>query len=281
MGLALVTPAVVLIVVFFAIPLVLAGWMSLHTWPLLGQIRFTGFDNYVEAFSDRMFGQSLVFTLTYTLIITPVNLIVGYLLAMLVRQRFRGVGFFRTTYFAPVVVGFAASAYIFLTMVQPEVGIIEQFTKAIGIGYLRWQNDPALATALAVVLVTWKSVGTTMVLFMAMMQSIPEELYESAQLDGAGWWTREARITIPLLRRTVALVVVLLVTGGFLAFEQFYILTQGGPSGQTTTVVLWLFSTAFVRYRLGYSAALSVLVLLLLLVFTVAQLRALRSREDG
>ncbi|MFT4029606.1 MAG: sugar ABC transporter permease [Protaetiibacter sp.] len=281
-GLLLTAPSAVLVTVLFVAPLVLMVVMSLHNWPLLGSgRRFRGLDNYLEAFADPVFGQSILFTLKYTLIVTPLTLVLGYLLAILVRRRVRGVGFFRAVYFAPVVVGFAAGAFIFLSMSQVDVGALDWLFRALG-----WSSgsplmvQPGPALAVVVLMVVWKTVGTTMIILMAGMQGIPAEVYESAQVDGAGAWHREFSMTLPLLRPYLALTLLLTVTGSFLAFDQFYILTQGGPQQQTTTVVMWLFTQGFVRYRLGYAAALSVLLLLLLLVFTVFQVRALRAEDE-
>jgi multiple sugar transport system permease protein len=280
-GLLLVSPAIVLVGIFFILPTLLMSWMSLNNWPLLGATqRFIGAENYVEAVGDSTFGQSLLFTLKYTLIVTPIQLVLGYALAVFVRTRFRGVGFFRTSFFLPVVVGFASGAYIFLVLVQPESGLFDRLLALVGIQGTPWITDPDFALATVILMITWKTVGTTVILLMVGMQAVPEEIGEAARMDGAGWFQRELFITLPLLRSSIALVLILTLTGSFLAFDQFFVMTHGGPSQSTVTVVMWIYTSAFVRYRLGYSAALSIVLLLLLIVFSVIQIRALRERSE-
>jgi multiple sugar transport system permease protein len=280
-GILLVSPAVVLVLVFFVVPLVLVAWMSLHNWPLLGTPRFIGGANYGEMISDDTFRASLWFTTKYTLIVTPIQLALGYLLASMVRGRLPGVRVFRTIYFLPVVVGFAAGAYVFYVMMQPQVGVVDAILGGLGLvdPSTGWLTNPSLALVVVIVLVTWKTVGTAMILFMVAMQGVSPELYEAAEVDGAGWWRKELSITLPLVRRTTALVLILTVTGSFLAFDQFFILTQGGPNSATLTTVLWIYTNAFVRYRLGYSATLCVVVLAILIVLSMGQIRILRTED--
>ena len=279
-----VVPAFLLIAVFFVIPLILMFWMSLNNWPLLGSFqKFIGFQNYAEIPTDQVFLQSIWFTLKYTLIITPIQLVLGYALAIVVRRKFRAVSVFRTTYFFPVVIGFAAGAYVFLVLVQPDSGIFDQILHALGLthGPTPWLTDQNLALFTVILMTTWKTVGTAIILLMVGMQAIPDEIGEASLVDGAGWWKREWFITLPLMRSSIALVLMLTLTGSFLAFDQFFVLTHGGPNQSTVTIVMWIYTTAFVRYRLGYSAALSIVLLIILIIFTIAQVRALRDRSEG
>jgi multiple sugar transport system permease protein len=282
-GFLLTTPALVMVIVIFVLPLILVAWISLHNWPLLGNATFTGLGNYRQIVHDKIFGNALLFTAKYTVIVTPVQLVIGYLLAVMVRRKIRGVGFFRTVYFMPVVVGFAATAYVFLVMLTPGIGVVNAILHGLGLtnGQTNWLTSPGLATLVAVILITWKTIGIAMILFMAAMQAVPEELYEAAKVDGAGWWRREARVTLPLVRGTTALVLVLTIAASFLAFDQFYILTQGGPDNATLTAVLWIYTTGFVQYREGYAAALSIVLLVLLILLSVAQIRALRRGDEA
>ena len=282
-GFLMSLPALVLVAVFFVLPLILVAWMSLNNWPLIGRATFIGVQNYSSLAHDKIFGHALWFTAEYTVIVTPIQIVLGYLLAVMVRRKLRGVGFFRTVYFMPVVTGFAATAYVFLVMLTPGVGVVNTVLESLGLsnGQTNWLTSPGLALVVAVILITWKTIGIAMILFMAAMQAVPEELYEAAKVDGAGWWRRESRITVPLIRRTTALVLVLTVAGSFLAFDQFFILTQGGPNNETLTAVLWIYTTAFVQYRTGYAGALSIVLLVLLILLSVAQIRTLRRGDEG
>jgi len=281
-GMVLVAPAVLLVLVFFIAPTLLMFWMSLNNWPLLGAAqRFVGGQNYAEAVSDTSFGESLLFTLKYTLLITPIQLVLGYALAVLVRSRFRGVAFFRTSFFLPVVIGFASGAYIFLILVQPESGLFDRLLALVGVQGTPWLTDPDFALATVILMITWKTLGTTVILLMVGMQAVPDEVGEAARMDGASWLQREIFVTLPLLRSSIALVLILTLTGSFLAFDQFFVMTHGGPNQSTVTVVMWIYTSAFVRYRLGYSAALSIVLLFLLTAFSIIQIRALRERTES
>jgi multiple sugar transport system permease protein len=282
-GFLLSLPALILVTVFFVLPLILVAWMSLNNWPLIGRATFIGLQNYRNLGHDKIFGHALLFTAEYTIIVTPIQLVLGYLMAVMVRSKLRGVGFFRTVYFMPVVTGFAATAYVFLVMLTPGVGVVNTVIKGLGLsnGQTNWLTSPGLALIVAVLLITWKTIGIAMILFMAAMQAVPGELYEAAKVDGAGWWRREARITVPLIRRTTALILVLTVAGSFLAFDQFFILTQGGPNNETLTAVLWIYTTAFVQYRTGYAGALSIVLLVLLILLSIVQIRALRRGDEA
>lgn len=282
-GFLLTVPALVMVSVLFVLPLGLVAWMSLTNWPLIGTPKFAGGHNYATMLHDADWGDALLFTLKYTVIITPVQVIFGYFLAVMVRGKLRGVGFFRTVYFMPYVVGFAASAYAVLVMITPGIGVIDTILHGLGLanGQTNFLTNPGLATLVVVLLTTWKTVGISMILFMAAMQAVPVELYEAAKVDGAGWWRREARVTLPLIRRTTALVLVLTVAGSVLVFDQFYILTQGGPGTATLTAVIWIYTTGFLQYRFGYAAALSIVLLVVLVLLSVIQIRALRRGDEA
>jgi len=277
-GWLLSTPALLMVLVFFVIPLLLMVWMSLNEWPLVGTEHFVGMQNYGEMLGDATFWSSLGFTALYTVIVTPLHVAIGYGLALVVRRKVRGVGALRTAYFLPVVVGFATAAYVFLVLLQPD----SQILRLLGLSGLmtNWQTNPTLAVTVVVVLVSWKTAGTAMILYLAGMQAIPEEVLEAAQMDGATWWQREIQVVAPLVARTTALVLILGVAGSFLAFEQFFILTHGGPSNATLTTVMWIYTSSFIHYRLGYGATLSVALLVIVMLLSLVQLVLLRERED-
>ena len=277
-----VAPAVILILIFFCIPLILLFWMSLNNWPLLSDShKFIGLQNYAEIFNDSVFHQALLFTIKFTIINTPIQLIIGYLLALAVRKKFRGVSIFRAAYFAPVVVGFASASYAFLILVQPESGLFDQILMKLGItdAPLPWLTNHNIAVVTVMLMTTWKTVGTTVILMMTGMQSISPDLYEAAMMDGASWWRRELNVTLPLLRPTIGIVLLLTLTGSFLAFDQFFVMTQGGPNQSTNTVVMWIYTTAFSRYRLGYSAAISILLLIIMVAFAAIQFGLLSGKR--
>jgi multiple sugar transport system permease protein len=277
-GLLFVLPCLLFIGVFFITPLVMTAWMSLHDWPLLGAKEFIGFGNYQSLLSDRQFWRSLWFTTQYTLLVTPCIFLLGFVLALIVQLPLRGIGFFRTVYFLPVVIGLGTSSLLWVWLLNDRVGLLNKLL--LDLGFIEksviWLGDKTLALTAIVISVVWKTVGLTMILLLAGLQSIPKEFYEAARVDGANFWTQLRFITLPLLRRTFALALVLSVIGSYLSFDQFYILTNGGPRNQTISVVYWIYNNSFVYFDMGYGSALSIILLFVLVLLSSLQLYLLR-----
>ncbi|GAB3752907.1 carbohydrate ABC transporter permease [Microlunatus parietis] len=280
-GLLLVLPAVIFVSVFVLAPLLVAVYISLTNFPLIGDYRFIGLENYVQAFTDPAFGWSILYTLIYTALVTLPILLLGYTLAVLVRSNRRGAKVLRTVFFIPYVVGLTTLSFLMVLEAQPDSGMINLILKWIGLtdGSTAWLVDGTLGTILICVLVVWGVSGLTMMLLMSGMQGIPSDVYESAELDGAGWWRTERHITLPMLRRTIALSLIISVIGSFLAFTQFFILTQGGPGSQTTTVVMAIYKRAFVQLQLGAATAMSLLLVVIIGLVTAAQFWLLREKD--
>ena len=280
-GVALVSPALLFISVFVLAPLVFAVYISMTNWPLIGDYRFVGLDNYAAIAQDSAFWRSVGYTLLYTAIVTLPILVVGYLMAVVVRANRRGSTLLRTIFFLPYGIGLSTLSFLMVLEAQPDSGAVNMLLKALGItdGTTAWLVDGPLATILISVLVIWGVSGLTMVLIAAGMQGIPTELYESAEMDGASWWAREVRITIPMLRRTIAMSLILSVIGSFLAFTQFYVLTQGGPGRETTPIVLYIYQRAFVQLQVGAATALSIVLIIVVGLVSAAQFWLLRERD--
>jgi multiple sugar transport system permease protein len=274
-GVALVTPALLFVAVFVLAPLVFATYISLTNWPLIGDYHFIGLDNYAAIGRDSAFWQAVLYTLLYTAIVTVPILVVGYLMAVLVRANRRGSTLLRTVFFLPYVIGLSTLSFITVLEAQPDSGGINVLLKALGItdGTTAWLVDAPLATGLISVLVIWGVSGLTMMLLLSGMQGIPRELYESSEMDGASWWDRERRITIPMLRRTIAMSLILSVIGSF------YILTQGGPGSSTTPIVLAIYQRAFVQLQVGSATALSIVLIIVVGLISAAQFWLLREKD--
>ena len=277
-----VAPATAVLLSLFIIPLVLAVWMSLHDWPLLGEARRFNFPaNYTRIPEDELFLGSVVFTLKYTAIITVVLLVISFGLALAVQEGKRSTtGLLRTAYFLPVVTGLTTAALLFLGLLNPSVGPLAGPLSALGIS-IDWLGDPNLALLSTVLMMTWRFAGFYMIIMLSGLQAIPRELYEAASVDGASPWRCLRSVTLPLMRSTISLCLVLIVTGGLVAFEQFYVLTGGGPDNSTVTMVMTIFRQAFSQFNLGTAAALSVVVLLGLVILNAVQLRLVREDAEG
>ena len=283
LGLLYVLPAIALVLVFFIVPIGMTAWMSLHNWPLLGVPRFIGLGNYLRLWADSGFWESLRFTLLYTLVATVAIFAVAFPLALFVEKPRPLVGLFRTVFFLPVVVGFATAALLWVWLLNTDSGLFSPALQALGLTPQRINILGGFDTAFAAitVMVVWKVAGFTMILLMTGLQSIPGDLVEAARIDHAGPLQRFRFITLPLMRRTLGLALVLCITGSMLAFDQFYIMVAGGPRNQTITAVYWIFNQSFVSFRLGYGSALSIVLLAILLVVSVGQLWLLGDREEA
>ena len=280
-GLLYVAPALVLVLVFFVVPLGMTAWMSFNDWPLMGEHTFNGLDNYVAILKDLRFWSALKFTAYYTLVVTVAIFAVAFPMALYVERPRPFNAFYRTAFFMPVVVGFASASLLWSWLLNVDAGLFSPAAYALG---LTEKKVNLLATFDAafwsiIAMVVWKVAGFTMVILMTGLQSVPTELQEAAKLDGAGAFARFRLITLPLMRRTMALALILSVAGSMLAFDQFYIILRGGPSNQTLTAVYWIFNQSFVSFKLGYGAALSMVLLVILLLLSLIQLRLLRNPE--
>jgi multiple sugar transport system permease protein len=280
-GLALVLPAALFVVVFVFVPLVFAVYISLTNWPLIGAYKWVGLQNYVSIAQDVAFWKSVLYTLLYTAIVTVPIFVVGYLMAVVVRANRRGSTLLRTIFFLPYVIGLSTLSFLTVLEAQPGSGAVNLALKALGLtdGNTAWLVSAPLGTGLICALVIWGVSGLTMMLLVSGMQGIAGEIYESAEVDGASWWNRELHITVPMLRRTIAMSLILSVIGSFLAFTQFFVLTQGGPGTATTPIVLYIYQRAFVQLQVGAATALSIVLVVVVALISAGQFWLLRDRD--
>ena len=280
-GIGYTTPATIIVVVFFLVPLVLVFWMSANDWPLLGSPTRNLPDNYSNIGHDQLLHDAITFTLKYTAIVTVVLSGVAMGLALLVQEQRPGVGIMRTAYFLPGAVGFAAASLLFYGFYAQD-GPLDDILRATGIidEPVAWLGSPGKALFSTIAMVVWRFAGFNMLILLTGLQAIPTDVYEAARIDGASRWQLFRHITVPLLRPTIALMLVLSITGSLLAFDQFFILTRGGPDGSTVSVVMVIYREAFTKFNLGYAAAISVVVLAVLVAVNVLQLRILGRRRD-
>jgi multiple sugar transport system permease protein len=266
-------PMAALVLVLFVIPLVLLVWMSFNHWPLIGASSPNGGESY-KALQDPLFLRAVWFTIKYTLITTVVLGLIAFGMALLVQHDRPAVGAFRTIFFLPSAVGLAATSLLFYTLFNADASPLNSFTEFIGLGRVDWLGSQGTTLGSAIGMITWRFAGFYMLILMTGLQSIDPELYEAARIDGANRWQIMWRVTLPLLRPTLALMMVLSVTGSLLAFDQFFILTGGRHD--TATVVIDIYREAFLSQDLGRAAAVSVATLAVLIVFNVAQMRLIR-----
>ncbi|MEO3856518.1 sugar ABC transporter permease [Acrocarpospora sp. B8E8] len=274
-GFAYLAPALIFVLAFTAYPLAQMAWMSLHNWSLLSPPRFVGLANYERAFSDTQFWVSFRFTLLYAALITPVLIIGGYLLALLTARNTVLRRVTRTVVFIPVVIGLGVSSLLWYWLFSTDFGLVNRALLDLGVidKPVLWLGVDATVSSVAIsASVVWKVIGFGMILFVAAIQAVPTDVVEAALVDGVSYWQRVTRVILPLTLRTVLLVTLVSVIGSLLAFDQFYIMTAGQPRNETATSVFYIYLNSFPYLKLGYGAALSMILAVTILVFTVIQL---------
>jgi multiple sugar transport system permease protein len=255
------------LVVFVAVPMVLAIGLAFCSLDGFGHLNFVGVDNYVRMVQDPVFWQSLRTTAIYVVAVVPAMFVIGLALALLVKERFPGVAIVRSGLFLPYVISLVVVGLVWQFMLTDKIGVVSQALAAVGLGNVSILGSPNLAMAAVVAITIWFHMGYYMIIFLAGLQDIPAELYHAARVDGASWWQQFRNVTLPLLAPTSFFVLitstVAVVTGGL---DLVYVLTKGGPAGATTLIIFYVYEQAFLFGEYGYAAAIgSTLVVALLL----------------
>lgn len=272
-GFLYVLPAILFVVIFVLWPLAQVVYLSLTDTSLLGGGKFVGLDNYIRAFNDRSFWRALDFTVRYTAFITPLLMGLGFAIALLTASNRPLLQFTRGVVFLPVVIGLGSSSLLWFWLFDQQVGLFNKLLVDLGIldAPAVWFTKADMALIAVIISVTWKVLGFGMILFVAAIQSINHEVTEAALIDGTNVVQRIWHIILPLTVRTILLTTLISVIGSLLAFDQFYIMTGGNPRGQTFTSVYWIYQNSFISFKLGYGAALSIILTLIILIFSSIQ----------
>jgi multiple sugar transport system permease protein len=279
LGLLYLAPALLFVAAFTAYPLIQMIWMSFHNWSLIEAKKWIGLANFVKAWNDRQFWISLGFTLRYTLYITPILMILGYLVALLVAPNTPLRRFTRGIVFVPVVIGLSVSSLLWYWLFNYHFGLVNRALMDLGViaRPIVWFGEDADRALWAVIVsIVWKVLGFGMLLFVAAIHAIPQEITEATMVDGASYWQRVRRITLPLTARTVLLVTLFSIIGSLLAFDQFFLMTAGQPFNQTASSMFWVYLNSFPYLKLGYGAALSLILAAIVLACTVVQIMLTR-----
>lgn len=269
-GLVFVAPWLLAFLLFEAVPIASAIYHSFTNWSATGSnARFLGLDNYNEAFTrDPLFWKSVTNTLYYIGFSVPLSIIVAFLLALMLNANIRGKGFYRTVYYLPSVVPTVAAVIVWVFIFETRRGILNFALELVGLPPVRWLSDPDWAMWALIIMSLW-GIGGMMVIFLAGLQGIPQELYEAAEVDGANHWYRQTRITIPLMTPVIFFNLVMNLVGAFQSFNNAFIMTGGGPNNATRLYMLHLYDNAFSYFRMGYASALAVLLFVVVFVLTL------------
>lgn len=275
-GYLFILPWVAGFVVFTAGPMIASLVLVFVDWDLLTPPMWAGTANLTRLWDDRLVGISLGNTAYYTLLSVPGRLIVAILGAMLLNAQVRGLSFFRTAFYLPSVLPLVASAILWMWMYNPQVGLFNQALQAVGLPRLSWLWDPNLSKPSLILMSLWTT-GNVMIIFLAGLQSIPAGLYEAAEIDGAGWWSKFWNVTMPMLSPVVLFNLVMGVIYSFQVFGIVYLMTgtggqaAGGPNNTTLMSVVYIYRVAFEQFNIGYGSANAWLLFLVILVFTLIQ----------
>lgn len=271
-----VLPSLLCLGVFVIYPILNAFYLSFHRYSLLEAPIWAGIDNYRHLIEDERFLKSLGNTFLFALMTVPTGTVISLLLAVLINQPLRGIYFFRTAYYLPVVTSFVAVSFIWLWIYDPNFGVLNQLLEMVGLPGPAWLRDPKTALLSIGILSIWKNAGYNMVIFLAGLQGIPEYLYEAAEIDGANARQRFWYITVPMLSPTTFFVFVVYFIGALQMFTQSWILTQGGPLDSTLTVVYLVYQNGFEFLKMGCAAAMSVILFLFIATITYINTRIIR-----
>jgi multiple sugar transport system permease protein len=270
-GLLFVAPFLLLYSAILIFPLFRGMWLSLNRVDLFGDGHFVGAGNYSRLANDPVFATALVNTFKVTLMIVPALTILALLLALALNSAGRGAALIRGIFFSSAVLSVTIVTLIWRFVLAPDAGLLGELWKSLGWEPLAFLSDPGLVLPAIAITTIWWSLGLPMLLFLAGLQQIPQDMYEAAALDNASRWRTFRRITVPSLRRTIVLVVMLQTAAQLQIFGQAQLLTGGGPSGASRTAVLFLFETAFGRWELGYASAAAEALFLIILAVTLTQ----------
>ncbi|CAH0118977.1 Lactose transport system permease protein LacF [Paenibacillus sp. CECT 9249] len=273
-GYGFLLPNLIGFAVFILFPVLASFFMSFTDWNGFGQMKFTGFANYIRLWSDETFRISFVNSLIMTFVTVPVTLFLAILAAVALNKGVKGLKLFRTAMFLPHITATIAVAVIWQLLFNPTMGPINSFLRAVGIEQPPgWFASADWALVSVIIVNIWHSVGYYMVLYLAGLQGIPSDLYEAAEIDGAGKASQFRNITLPMLSPVIFFTVIIGIINSFKVFDMVFVLTQGGPGRATHVLVFDIYNTAFQRYQYGYASAMAYVLFILILIITWIQFR--------
>ncbi len=268
-------------VAFSLLPIAFAFYITLTDWNLAATPEFVGAQNFVKLWNDQFFWKTLFNSAYYTFVAVPSGVFIAFWLAVLMNRKMHGVLFLRTLYFLPQITLTVAAAVVWTWIYHPELGLLNYLLGLIGIDGPNWLSSTVWAMPAIIIVGNWQGIGFAMLVLLAGLQGIPQELYDAVEIDGANAWQTLRYLTVPMLTPTIFFVVVTSLIGAFQGFDIFYVLTNGGPAMATTTLVLYIYQNGFSFFRMGYGAALAFVLFLCILVITLVQWRLARRWVHG
>lgn len=280
-----ILPAMFFFLTFNTYPILKALQMSFYQWNILmpSESEFVGFDNYIQAMKDPVFWTSLKNSIVYTIVTVPAQMALGLFVAMLLDQSIKGKAFFRTLFYLPVITSWVVVSLLFKYLFNSQAGLINYILKDflhVIPSYINWLQEPGTALAVIMLLGIWKGVGWSMVIFLAALQNIPDDLKEAATIDGASPVHFFFKVTLPLLKPTIAFISIMLIIGGFNVFISVLLITGGGPLQKTEVLLTYMYNQGFGNLNFGYGAALSYILGAIIFVISAVQMKIFNKPVD-
>ncbi len=265
-GYLFILPFILGFFLWFVIPVTVSAWMAFQDWNIISPARFVFLENFTTMFGDDLFWQSLKVTAIYSFVSVPLGMVLSFGLALLLNTRVRGMAVFRTLFYLPVLVPAVANAVLWAWMLNTDFGLLNLLIRGLGFTKVRWLIDPKLALPSLIFVSLW-SIGSSVVVFLAGLQGVPDVYYEAAEIDGAGRWTKLRHITIPLMSPVIFFSLIMGVIGSFQVFAAGYLITGGGPNNATLFYVMHIYRTGFTYLKMGQASALAWVLFLIILFF--------------
>nr|WP_244852516.1 sugar ABC transporter permease [Bacillus sp. J14TS2] len=274
MGFSFIAPWLLGFLGFVIGPMIASLYLSFTDYDILSSPNWIGLDNYVRMFTeDPRFITSLKVTFLFVFISVPLKLAFALFIAMLFNGNHKGVGFYRTVYYVPSIIGGSVAVAVMWRQLFGQNGAINDILAYIGIKGINWVGSPDTALSTLVLLVVWQF-GAPMLIFLAGLKQIPTELYEAASVDGANWWRKFIKITLPMLTPVLFFNLVMQTINGFMTFTQSFIVTEGGPLDRTLFYAVYLYEKAFAHFDMGYASAMAWILLVIIAIFTALIFRS-------
>ncbi|SES89062.1 carbohydrate ABC transporter membrane protein 1, CUT1 family [Oceanobacillus limi] len=273
-GMLYLSPALLLLGVFLFYPMFKTLYFSFFEVSGGGQVGdWVGWGHYAELFQSSEFRKSMVGTFLFVLYTVPAEILISLFLAVIASEKLKGIGFFRTIFSSTLGVSVAAGATIFLFLFHPSLGVLNSILGTVGIDGVEWLTDSKWALVSVAITTVWMHIGINFIILLGGLQNISRELYESAEIDGAGYFQKLFKITLPMLSPVLFFVIIIGVIGAFQTFGQIDILTGGGPAGATNIIVYSIYLEAFSYGNFGFASAQAILLFIIILIVTIIQFR--------
>ncbi len=276
-GLLFILPAIIPLLVFWILPVVFSGALSFTDWDMMSEkIRFMGLKNYTGLLRDANFGKVLKNTLVFAVGSTVPTIVLGMMTALAMNGARKGTGIYRTVIFAPYITPMVAISVVWSWIFEPRVGILNFIMRLVGLPESQWLQSSRSAMVSVLIVTVWKSLGWTMIFYMEAIRKVPQNLLESAAIDGAGGFWRFTKITLPMISPTTFFLVIMSTISSLQAYDQIQVLTQGGPAGATRTLLYYYYQEAFQNFNTGKASAVAVILVIITVILSLVETRISR-----